>query len=436
MQSLGILATKLAGKPFGVVVSVIAANFLGPESKGIAAWIVVLVSIASYTFGFGCASALRFVLVRTKQNLTDLAWSAIAMGLFNGLLGAITIWFLAEKQWLGNLTQQIPAGMMEVIVVSLPFFVLDNMFTRALIGEQRYKFVNLSELATNVGFSLLMVLLVIVLDWGLLGANIAFFASRWGQFLANLVYIFVQYRPRLTLNWDVCRESYAYGLRIWLGGLTIFMNMYIDSLFVGWTMPAATMGNYSVAVTIARSLQMLPQAINVVLTNRLIGLPNQQAIQETALLHRVTLWLVAVVAVCIAVLGWLVLPWILPAFDQTPMVFLILLVGSVCSASFTILNSYFASQGMPGRSSLAQLVGFFIGGIATPFLVYRWSGIGGAIGSSLIYLVIAGLMWYFFWRRNSREAWGLFTWRPTDWQWFKTQLGMVTSRLRKRRSPT
>ena len=149
------------------------------------------------------------------------------------------------------------------------------------------------------------------------------------------------------------------------------------------------------------------------------------------MLHRSTFWIVAFASIVLGVVGYIFLPIVMPAFKETPVVFLILLFGSICSASFTILNSYFASQGMPGRSSIAQLVGFLVGGIVTPLLVWKWSGIGGAIGSSLIYLIIAVLMWYFFWRQNSREAMRVFAFRSTDWEWIASQIKAATGRIRQ-----
>ena len=431
MSSLGIFATKVAAKPFSIVVSIIAANFLGPSDKGIAAWIVVLVSIAAYVFGFGCGSAIRFLLAGRKETLKHLAWTSIAMGLLNGLIGSVVIATLAHFDLLGSLTKAIPETIKWVIVASIPLMVVESVLNRALIGEARYKFINLLELAGAILYPLLLVLFVLVLDWGLFGANLAFFAMRGTSFLVTIIYVFREYAPIWRFDWDVCWRSYSYGLRIWVGGLSIFLNMYLDSLFVGWTMSAATMGNYSIAVTIARSVMMLPQAVNIVLTNRLIGLERQQAIHEAAMLHRSTFWIVAFASIVLGVVGYIFLPIVMPAFKETPVVFLILLFGSICSASFTILNSYFASQGMPGRSSIAQLVGFLVGGIVTPLLVWKWSGIGGAIGSSLIYLIIAVLMWYFFWRQNSREAMRVFAFRSTDWEWIASQIKAATGRIRQ-----
>jgi O-antigen/teichoic acid export membrane protein len=144
--------------------------------------------------------------------------------------------------------------------------------------------------------------------------------------------------------------------------------------------------------------------------------------------------LMSAAAIVLGIGGYILMPLVMPAFKETPIVFLILLIGTVCSASTTILNSYFASQGMPGRSSIAQLAGFLVGGVLTPLLILKWSTIGGAMGSSLIYLIIAGLMWYFFWRQNSREALGVFALRATDWAWLAGQIKAVGVRFKRKTS--
>lgn len=430
-SSLGILATKIAAKPISILVSIITANFLGPDDKGIAAWIVVVVSIAAYFFGFGCGAAIRFLLAGRTETLKELAWTSIAIGFANGLLGSTVLGTLVHFDLLGALTRELSPAICGTIIGCLPFLVIETILNRALIGEARYRFTNLVEFGGALLHSLLLVLFVLLLKWDLFGANLAFFMTRGVSVFATVWYVFRNYNPVFTFDWNLCVRSYSYGLRVWIGGMSIFLNMYLDSLFVGWTLSAAAMGNYSVAVTIARSLSMLPQAINVVLTNRLVGLEKRQAIRDTALLHRSTFWLIAVASIISGVCGYFLVPLVMPEFKETPVVFVILLVGTVCAASTTILNSYFASQGMPGRSSIAQLVGVLIGGFLTPVLIWKWSAIGGAIGSSLIYLISAGLMWYFFWRQDSREANRVFAFRSSDWVWLMGQIKAARGRIKR-----
>lgn len=421
----------MLAKPLNIIISIIAANILGPEEKGVAAWIIVLISIAAYVFSFGCGSAIRFLLAGRSETLKHLAWTSIAVGFLNGTVGSVVIATLAYNDMLGLLTKAIPETTKWAILVLIPVMVVESVLNRALIGEARYKFINLLELASALFYPLLLVLFVIFFDWGLLGANLAFFITRGTCLVGTLIYVFREYTPIWRFDWDICLRSYTYGLRVWLGGMTVFLNMYLDSLFVGWSMPAATMGSYSIAVTIARSVMILPQAVNIVLTNRLIGLERHQAIQETALLHRSTFWVVILASIVLGGIGYVLLPLAMPEFKETPSVFLILLLGSICSASFTILNSFFASQGMPGRSSIAQVVGFLLGGFVTPFLVWKWSGIGGAIGSSLIYFIIAVIMWFFFWWQNSNVAVRAFEFRLADWNWIVGQIKAATGLLRR-----
>ena len=434
LSALGILATKLAAKPLMIIISVLTAIYLGPEDKGFASWIVVVTSTAAFFFSFGCGAAIRFLVAGRKETLKDLAWTSIGIGLFNGLFGAVLLGSLMHFNCLGGLTASLPLVWRWSITLLVPIMVLESVLNRALIGELRYKVVNLLELSGTLLYSVLLVAMVLIAGWGLVGANYAYFGSKLVVFGGTVGYVFRQYTPIWRFDWEICRKSYSYGLRIWIGGLSSYLNMYIDSLFVGLGSTAATLGNYSVAVTIARSLMTLPQAINMVLTNRLVGLKKREAIREAALLHRSTFWLVVLTAMLIGVVGFFALPWLMPEYVETPVVFLILLVGSICMASFTIINSYFAAQGMPGRSSIAQLTGFAVGGVATPLMVGLWGGYGAAIASSSIYVIIATLMWYFFWRQDCREARNLFAMRVTDWKWMSAQMQAAIRRLRKKKT--
>lgn len=427
-----IIGTKIAGKPLNLIVSIVVANYLGPSEKGLAAWVVVIVNVASFFFSFGCGSAIRFIVGGGSGVLNAVAWTSIVIGVANGLIGSITLTTLIHYDMLGKLTGELSVATRWLIILILPCLVVEINLNRALIGEHCYRFINLIELGGLISYSLLLFIFVILLEGGSKGANIAFFISKALTFVLTVSYVFRAYRPRINLDWRVVVQSYNYGLRTWIGGMFSFVGIYLDSLLVGWVLPSASLGNYSVAIALSRSLSALPLAINTVFTNRMIGMEKRQALRETALLHRITFWIMIICSLILSIFGYFLLPYFVPKFKEIPDVLSVLLVGTICAGSTTIFNSYFASQGMPGRSSMSQLFGVLIGAAVTPLFVSKWAGLGGALSSSLMNLAILGFMWFLFWQKSSIDAIGAFALRRGDWLWVFKQIRAVSDRMKDR----
>lgn len=434
LSSIAILATKVACKPLNVLVSILTANLLGPADKGIVAWVVVLVSVGSYLYGLGCGSAIRFLVASSKKNLTDVGWTVVSLGIINGVLGGLSTLALFEYNLLGSIGGLISYETKWFIVGAMPVFVTETMLSRALIGESRYRFTNLVELTSGIFYPLLLSLFVLVLHQGVFGANLAFFASRIGCAIAVVVYVFRSYKPVFIFDRKLFVDAYSYGLRIWIGGLAIFLNMYIDTLFVGWFMAPSSLGNYSLASTIAKTLTVVSQAVNLVLTNTMIGSRANDAAERTAKIHRLLFVSVMLLAVVLAIAGGIAIPLLMPEFKMTPLLSSILLIGTIASTSYTVLNCYFLSQGLPGRSSISQIAGLALALLVTPIAVYRWDAIGGALASSATNVFIAILMLWFFLRRCSLRLRDVFIPSIQDWGWTVRQVKLATARLRESRN--
>ncbi|MFN9916632.1 MAG: hypothetical protein ACK53L_28840, partial [Pirellulaceae bacterium] len=134
---------------------------------------------------------------------------------------------MAHYDLMGPLSRELSPELRYTIIVCLPFLVIETILNRALIGESRYKFTNLVEFGSSFLYSLLLIFLVLVLHWELYGANLALFLTRGISVFATVFYVFRVYSPVFLIDWEVCYRSYYYGFRVWNGGMTVFMNMYL-----------------------------------------------------------------------------------------------------------------------------------------------------------------------------------------------------------------
>lgn len=434
LNTIEIFWAKFASKPINILVSIQVANLLGPDDKGVTTWVVVLVNVASYIFSFGCGSAIRYLCAGKNKNLKDVAWTTVVIGLANGAVGSLLAAILIRFDLLGKVTREVSDGAQWAIVASIPHLVVDSILSRALVGEQQYRFVNLLEIIGSMFYSLLLFILVSICHYGIFGANLAFFASKIITALATIIYVFSVYSPTFCFNRDVFFQSYNYGLRSWLGGLLVVLSAYIDSFFIGMALNSSQLGNYSIAAALAKVPLLIPISINPVLINRLIGEHKTKATSDAAMIHRLTFWMVLLVSIVFSLIVYILMPRLLPQYLDAPSIFLILIIGTIFSGSSIILGAFFASQGMPGRSSLSQLFACLLGLLLTPVMVHHWQSVGGAISSVLSNLVFFIAMCGFFLAETRIGGSWLFKIRFVDFLWLNSRVKQVCLMLKLKKN--
>lgn len=430
-DTLGILCTRIIARPFTILISLMTAIYLGPEDKGLVAWMTVLMISSSNIFSFGCAAAVKYHISKGTTSIKDFTLTTILMGLVNGVGASLILGLLIHFNLLGRVTSELPEVWQLATLIIVPIISIRFVLTLALMGDSRFKIVNGLELGISVLYALLLVALVIVGGLGLTGAASSLIASQAMMSFLTLAIVIYKYRPVFRIDMKQAFETYSYGIRTWVGSLCNQLNLSLDSLVVGMIAPAATLGNYSVAVTISRSLMMLPTSLGPVLTNRLVKLKTQEMIDSVSRIHRLAMGAIIVLATVMGILGCTILPWIMPAYADVPLLLVILLVGTVFLCSFSIVSCFFHSNGAPGKPSIAQMLGLIAALIVTPVLVWKYGGTGAALASSATYLVsMLGLLWLYR-RSTGAHLSKLYTVSRSDFSWLGGQLNIIRGKLPK-----
>lgn len=249
----------------------VTARVLGPEGRGIIAgattWINLLATLGSLSVG-------QVVIHRAAAN-RDLAWVRSAFGagllLVCGLSGIIWLGALTAGYFVANMYGQLPWWALAVVFAALPFSIWERFGSQLLICTGHLRFFNQRLiLASLLGFLALIVVLVLF-DWGVIGGLIVTVLST---VLVSTLGI-----HRL---WEVAGKSFVVrsaellslirdGLKLHLhtiGGTflalsgVLLVNYYRNPSEVGW---------YQLAVQMVTALMIVPQAVWVVLNEKIAG---------------------------------------------------------------------------------------------------------------------------------------------------------------------
>ena len=274
----------------------VTARVLGPEGRGIIAgattWINLLAIMGSLSVGQ--------VMIHRAASSRDLSWVGSAFGaglvLACGLSGIIWVSALVVGYFAGGTYGQLPRWALVVVFASLPFAMWERFGSQLLICTGHLRFFNQRLiLASLVGFLGLMIALLLF-DWGVIGglAMIVFsnvlvsttgIKRLWGIsgkcFIVRSSELFALVKDGLKLHLHSVGGAF-----LTLSGI-LLVNYYGSPSEVGW---------YQLAVQMVTALMIVPQAVWVVLNEKIAGKGPDKVwpLQRTLLVQNVGLMLLII----------------------------------------------------------------------------------------------------------------------------------------------
>jgi O-antigen/teichoic acid export membrane protein len=205
--------------------------------------------------------------------------------------------------------------------------------------------------------------------------------------------------PRLLL------ESVGFGVRAWLGSVSLFLNARLDQILVGAIASDVTLGLYAVAVNGAEILLFLPTAIATSLlpaVARETGAPDADRTLRT--FRSASVLALASIAVAAAV-GWIAIPAVFgPDFRDSVAPFMWLLPGALGYTALSIFSNSLLASRAPGLSSLGSATALGVG-LALDLALIPVFGASGAAAAASAAFVAGGATVAVLYRRTTGFRW-------------------------------
>jgi O-antigen/teichoic acid export membrane protein len=428
---LTLFATSILGTGIGILVGFLLARVLGPAGKGdfylitlFPVTIMVLIQLGlPQAFGFFAARG-QTTGINTKTVILTVALAGPALALAIAILPLLRVTIL----------DSIDPGEIILGLLVLPLALNATFATGVLLGRQSVRWYSAVNLGQSVLSIVIYIVLVGVLGLGLIGALSAFFVcyvfGTLGYFVGS-VRVSAKVPGRTPVSY---RQLFGYGLPYYPGTLTSFLSLRVDVYLLAWILadPAAPLGYYSMAVTIAQLVFFLPNAVSSVFFPHVAGTNREDADRQVALVARVTLLLTGAMAVALVPVSIVGIRVLLPAFDQSLVPLFVILPGVVALSQTKVLSSYLAGLGMTAVTSYAN-VGSLVVNVAVNLLLIPKFGIVGAAAASLVSYSVSAIALSVVAARASHIPLADF-WipRPSDLRFaFATSLGMARRVLRR-----
>jgi antigen flippase len=387
-RSVGTTAAySLIAAALNSVNGLIIARLLGPTGKGDFAAVSAYFGLTILIFEVGIGSSVVYFVSKNHDSRANLVRTAAVMLLPLGISAAI----LAE-----TVGFSLPASMSSrsSAFMVLPLAILTSFAgaspTSALqsLDLRRWNRIRLGQpamfLILTVSFSL-RTTLTVTLVVNLLSVSL-FLQTLWTWYVSNR-----QHSGHGRLDKEFVLPMLRFGAINMASSAPNALNSRVDQLILAVMVPAAELGQYSVAVSLSILATPLVSAFGYV---AFPSLARGERIRDTIKwVTRGSLMLSITICAATAAVGpWLV-PLVLgPAYDMVVKLLLILAPGAAVVAVNQVLGDVLRGLGRPGIVALCEWAGLVCTVIGLVLLVPRWGAVGAAITSTVTYMFVFALL--------------------------------------------
>jgi O-antigen/teichoic acid export membrane protein len=398
-NTLEILLFRGLSTPLALALVVVQSRFLEPSGRG--AYVVAVLGVTIFSrllgqLGVAVTSRLREEAAETRS----LVQRALALGVAGGALGAAVVTSVGSS--LGGIGTDVAF----VAALALVPNVVWQTLSGVLLGLARIRLWNYVQLGSPVLTLAGMLVLVVWLDAGVLGA-----VGAWA--LANVLTAAFALatsrdvwlplaRPRIADRSArlLARLALAMGAVQLVNLVSYRVELFILDRHEG----LAAVGIYSIAMQAAEAMWLVPAAIATAVTAPAVHETEARAVRLVARAAVRGLLFTGAVAVAVGLAAPLAIPLALgDAFDRSAGPLLLLLPGIVLYAPVTVLVVYLSvRRGRPRLSVVVSLVGMACTLLLALVLIPPLGARGAALASTIGYAAGAALAWLFFWQLSRR----------------------------------
>lgn len=380
-------ATRVFLLGAGVVAGVFVARSLGPEGRGLYAVALALAGMCLQLGNLGLHSANAYFVARDPSLMPRLAGNSLAVSAVVGGMAGAGLWSLATlRPELVPLHGALLALTCASIPLGLGYMLLQNL----LIGVQDVRSFNRIEIQVRLVSLALIVLFILkrrVTTEAIFAAGLLATAVGLVRVLGRLGRI-LPARPRPSFG--LLREHMVYGLKSYLACFFSYLVVRFDLLMVQTMLGTREAGYYSIAISMADLVYMLPSVIGLVLFPKLVARPSQE--EKWKLTAGVGTAVFVVMAGVSSLAALLARPLIRllfgPDFLPAAPAFVLLAIAMIFLGVNTIVSNYMASLSFPWFSVAVWVAAAGLNVVLNLFLIPARGILGASISSLVCYVLV------------------------------------------------
>jgi len=393
----GTFVTRFSVAGLNFLLMLVTARMFGAEGTGMINMLKANLAILVLLAGFSGVSSLSFLA--SKYPVKYLFPAAVMGNVVLSITGGLILYYYHP-------------GIPESIVFLLPGLVfllgLIQIQQALLLGAGRLDLQNISAVLLA---SATLLFLIILIEPGTLQLLSDYARILRMSYVLTLLFlcwgiwkIWNTGKPAGML--ETTRACYQYGFKAQLSNLVHFFNYRLSLYFLEAHTDTASVGVFSLGISLAESIWLISQSIATVQYMRVARSEHIEDMRIPTLSFAwLSMGLAGIAAMAILLLPESVFTGIFSKdFSQSLGVMRWLLPGILAQSFSTLLAHYFAGRGMYIINLGGSLTGVMVN-IGGGILLIPWLGISGAAcTASAAYVIILVWQIYFF-RKKTRTPW-------------------------------
>jgi O-antigen/teichoic acid export membrane protein len=233
----------------------------------------------------------------------------------------------------------------------------------------------------------LLVVLLVVMNFGLNGAVIAAISALFVSVFARAVFLFKEIETsEITVDREVIKGLLRFGFKVHVGNILKDITYRGDILLVSYFLTPATVGLYIVAMHVAEVIWKIPDSVGSVLLPRVAQMEMEAAREFTPIVCKLVILPVLATCILLFLFGKVLITFAFgQAFLPSATVLLILLPGIFFFAVWKIIANALIAQGHPSKYSVTAGVSLVTMLVLDIILIPRYGINGAAVASTLAY---------------------------------------------------
>ncbi len=400
LDALSTFITQVCAFGLGFLSSMIIARVLGPSGKGTFALAVLVPTFASQFLRFGVDIANVYFLGSRKHTLQAILGNSLMVVTATNLV-TVPLYIICIPLISNTIAAGVKPSLLLLTSLLLPLNLLSGYLSPIFLGLQRVKKYNFITLWGKVTALFFIVVLVVAVHLGVVGAICASILALVLVVSWALRELSKDVSVRPILNPGLLKESVSLGFRAYLGNVVQFFNYRLDMFMVNYFVGVANVGLYSIAVTGAELLWYIPQAVATILFPRTAAAGAEEAKLFTPKVCRNTFLITLIAALGMSVVSKPLIIFIYgEAYAPSVLPMWLLIPGVVALGISKILCGDLAGRGLLQYGAYSSAISLVATVVCDLVLIPRWGIAGAAVASSISYC-IATLVVLFFYTRIS-----------------------------------
>jgi enterobacterial common antigen flippase len=378
------LVARLTGVLVSVLTSIVTSRMLGPEGKGVLAFLSATSSLVVRIGSLGLDGSFTHFYLARRQPLADclgaVVWLTSAAGVVAGVacVGALVVF--------PSFTTAAPANLALPFFAATPAFFLLYVSTFVFFGTGRELFFGLFDVAYRGTTLVLIAVVLLILRGAVAGAVWTQIFVSVAFATAAVVAIGRSVGWRLPLRRELAGRMLKYGFKFYLYSTCRYALCYGGVLLAGLLLTPRDTGVFSVALMLGEGMFLFAGAINLAFYPSVAVASEPREYARRTALHM--LWLCALLGLGLGIVGTLAVPFLLGAgFAPAVTAFFWMFAGLVLLGVEQVLSSYYAATSMPWRVVWSIAAGLAVEWMLAVILSESWGLRGVAVATGVGQLV-------------------------------------------------